>query len=399
MNLSAMKKIGDFDAAGKRVLMRIDADVPVKNGEIQNDKLIRRILPTVEYLLSKDARVLLMGHMGAPGGRVVPHLSMEPFAKRLAELLPSGEVFLTDACVGDGAKRVALDLRDGEVAVLENLAFHVGEESNDEKFARELASFGEIYINESPKTLNRNAASTASAPKYVAKRGMGFLLDAELAALSHFLGKVERPFVAVLGGADLSSKISLLQYFMEKADTIVIGGAPSNTFLAARGASLGKSAVEESRFPLARDLIAKAASAGIRLLLPTDVVLGDDSNGEAMGESSWDAVPSGLMVQDIGSQTRAAFKEAISRAATVFWNGPMGNYQNDAFFAGTLATARAIAGSSAFSVAGGDDTAEAVLKTGLEKGFDQVSNGGVASLELLEGKVLPGIGALETSTK
>ncbi len=398
MNLSAMKKMADFDAAGKRVLMRVDADVPVKNGEVQDDRLIRRILPTVEQLLSKDARVILMGDMGLPGGRVVPHLSLEPFARRLAELLPSGEVFLTDACVGDGAKRVALDLRDGEVAVLENLGFHVGEESNDEKFARELASFAEIYVNEAPRSVNRNVASVVSTPKYVAKRGMGLLLEKELDALSHFIGKIERPFVAVVGGADFSSKIPLLHLFVERADTLIIGGAVANTFLAARGASVGKSTVDESRFPLARDLMAKAASGTVRLMLPTDVVVGEDPNEESLGEATCDAVPNRLSVMDIGSQTRAAYKEAISRAAAVFWNGPMGVYSNDAFFSGTLTVARAIAGSSAFSAAGGDDTASAVMKSGLEKGFNHVSKGGAASLELLEGKVPAGIGALETTT-
>lgn len=399
MNLKSIKRITDFDAAGRRVLIRVDLDVPLENGEVSDDSLIRAVLPTVEHLLSRDARVLLMGHLGNPKGKMTPSLSMEPVARRLAELLPGGEVFLTDSCVGDGAKRVALDLRDAEVGVLENLSFHCGEASDDEKLARELASFADIYINESPRTLNLNIASVASVPRYVSKRACGFMVEKELEALSRITGKVERPFVAVLGGSGFSSKLPLLQYFLEHADTVIVGGAAAHTFVAAQGCSLGTSTVEESRFASARDLAAKAKSCGGRLVLPIDFVVAKSSADEDFDEAPAEAVPRDAAVFDIGSNTRSLFKDAISRAATIFWNGPMGFFENERFSAGTVSVARSIAGSSAFSMVGGDNSAFAVVKSGLEKGFNHVSSGGRSSLEFLEGKVLPGIGALEGSGK
>lgn len=371
----------------------------MENGQIANDRLIRTVLPTIEHLLSKNARVILMGHLGNPCGKVVSGLSMEPLAHRLAALLPGGEVFLTDSCVGDGAKRVALDLRDGEVAVLENLAFHVGEGANDERLARELASFAEIYVNESPRTLHLNVASVVSTPRFVAKRACGLVLEKELNALAGLTGKLERPFVAVIGGTDFSSKLPLLMHFLERADTVIVGGAMANTLLSAQGKKLGTSHVEESRFPQARDVLAKAKSNSVRLLLPVDFVIAKSADDEPLGEVSDADVPNDAAVFDIGPKTRAVFKDAISRAAAIFWNGPMGIFESEHFSAGTLSVARAVAGSSAFSMVGGEDSAEAVYRTGLEKGFNHVSSGGRSSLEFLEGKVLPGIGALESTQK
>ncbi len=399
MNLHAIKRINDLELAGKRVLVRADLDVPLENGRVQDDRLIRAMLPTVELLLSKDARVLLMGHLGNPGGKVVPTLSLEPVAQRLAELLPGGEVVLTDSCVGDGAKRVALDLRDGEVGMLENLSFHIGELSNDEKLARELAGFADIYINESPRTLNLGVASTVSVPRHVPKRAAGLMLEKELTALASITGKIDRPFVAVVGGVDFSGKLPLLMHFLERADTVIVGGAMANTFLASMGKKLGLSKVEEARFPLARDIMAKAKAGEVRLLLPTDFVIAKSAEDAPLGEVAADQVPPGAAALDIGPKTRAAFKDAISRAATIFWNGPLGLFESEHFSAGTLSVARAVAGSSAYSMVGGEDSAKAVYKTGLEKGFNHVSSGGRSSLEYLEGKVLPGIGALESTQK
>ena len=399
MNLQAIKRLSDLDVAGKRVLVRVDVDVSLDGGAITDDRRIREVLPTIEYLTQRDARVLLMGHLGNPGGRVVPELSMESVARRLAELLPGGEVFLTDACVGDGAKRVALDLRDGETAVLENLAFHSGEAAGDEKLARELASFADIYVNESPRTLHQQSASVFVVPRFVSQRACGLIVEKELTGLVHFSQKVERPFVAVIGGSDFSSKLPLLQVMLERADTVIVGGVPANTFTAAQGLSLGTSVIERSRLPLARDLAAKAKASGVKLLLPTDFVVGEVGAGEAQKEVAASEVPSDVAVLDIGSKSRAAFKDAISRAAAVFWNGPLGAFEREPFSSGTLFTARAIAGSSAYSMVGGEDSAAAVLKFGLEKGFNHVSSGGRASLEFLEGKVLPGVGALESTAK
>jgi phosphoglycerate kinase len=283
--------------------------------------------------------------------------------------------------------------------VLENLGFHVGESANDEKLARELASFADVYINESPRTLHLITASVVSVPRFVAKRGCGLVLEKELSALAGITGKIERPFVAVIGGTHFSSKLPLLTHFLERADTVMVGGAMANTLVASQGKKLGTSKVEEARFPLARDLLAKAKANGIRLLLPVDFVIAEGPNEAPIGEVSAEDVPADAAALDIGPKTRAAFKDAISRAATIFWNGPMGIFESEHFSAGTLSVARAVAGSSAFSMVGGEDSAEAVYRTGLEKGFNHVSSGGRASLEFLEGKVLPGIGALESTSK
>ncbi len=388
-----------MDVAGKRVLVRADLDVPVKDKQVYNDQLIRLLLPTIEYLIANEARVIIMGHLGNPKGKTVPALSMEPVAARLAELVPAGEVLLTDSCIGDGAKRVVLDLRNSEIAVLENLSFHSGESSNDERFARELAALGEIYINESVKTLNQNIASVVSVPRYTAKRACGMLLEKELTALTHMAGKVEKPMVAVIGGGDFSKKLPLIQHYLDKADTILVAGVPANTFLASQGYSLGKSKVEENRFPLARDLISRAKNIGVKLVFPIDFSVGADDAASSESIVNLNDVPSDAHVFDIGPKTKNLFKDIVSKAATVLWNGPMGLFERETFSSGTLSMARFVAGSAAFSVVVGKASSEAVYKFGLEKGFNHVSSGGDASLDLLEGKVPSGIGALEYTAK
>ena len=395
MNPTAIAKIDDIDVAGKRVLVRVDLDVPMKNGEIVDDTKIRNILPTVEHLQSRDARVILMSHLGTPEGKVVPHLSLEKVACRLAELLPNGEVLLTDACIGDGARRVSLDLRDGEVAVLENLQFHVGETLNDEKFARQLAALGDVYINEAFSILHLKHSSIAGVPRYMQKRAKGLLLADELNAFSQLMGKVERPFVAILGGETVLLKINLLQKLFERADVVILGGHMAVTFMAAKRMSMGQTLFDSNMLPLARDLMAKASAQQVRILLPNDVIVADDLESSTCQVVPTDRIDTGKHVVDIGPRSRTIFKEAISRAETIFWDGVMGEMTQDAFSEGTLAVARAIAGSPAFSVLGGADTFFAVKKFGLEKGFNHVSRGGEASLDLLAGRQLLGLKALE----
>ena len=395
MNPAAFTEIADIDVAGKKVLVRVDFDVPMKNGQILDDTKIRSALTTVSYLQEKDARIILMSHLGAPEGKVVNKFSLEPVATRLAELLPDGEVILTDACVGDGAKRVALDLRDGQVAVLENLQFHVGETRNDEKFARQLASLGDVYINESFSVIHLKHASIAQVPRYLPKRAQGLRFAQELKAFSQILGAVERPYVAVLGGEAAPLKINLLQKLFDKADVIILGGHMATTFMAAKRLPMGESIIDRGLLPLARDLMTKASHQQVRILIPEDVVVSTDDNATEGKIVPNHKVEPEMVVVDIGPRARTAFKEAISRAETILWDGTMGCFDNPAFAEGTLSVARAIAGSPALSVLGGADTFNAVKTFGLEKGFNHVSAGGDASLDLLAGKPLPGLQALE----
>jgi phosphoglycerate kinase len=394
---AAIRKVGDVEVEGQRVLVRVDLNVPLADGKVADDTRIRAVLPTIEHLLARGGRVVLASHLGRPRGRPVPELSLEPVAARLAELLAIGEVALTDSCVGDGARRVVLDLRDGQVAVLENLRFHAGETANDDKFARELAALADVFVNDAFGAAHRAHASTVGVAALVREKAGGLLLEREIAALSKLLGEVTRPYVAVLGGAKVSDKIGIIESLLSRVDTLVIGGAMANTFLAAAGGRLGASRVEQDKLPLARSIVGKAEKLGVRLLLPTDALVAASPDADVVESAPAREVPDGAMALDIGPQSVARFKEAVGRAGTVFWNGPMGLFERPLFAEGTNSVARAIAGSAAFSVVGGGDSVAAVRKAGLERGFDHVSTGGGASLEFLQGKTLPGIAAL-TST-
>jgi phosphoglycerate kinase len=289
---------------------------------------------------------------------------------------------------------VVLECRDGQVILLENLRFHEGEIRNDDKFAKQLASMGEIYVNEAFATTHRGYASNVGVVKYLHTKAAGFLLAKELASLGRLMGDVRRPYVAVLGGAKASDKFDVIESLLQRVDTFVMGGAVANTFIAATGGDVGASLVEEDKLPIARNLLARAEIQGVRILLPRDFVVADSQEATQTETAQADQVPQGMMVLDIGPESRARYKEALSRAATVFWNGPMGVFEKAAFAEGTLAVAKAIAGTAAFSVVGGDDTAAAVHRFGLERGFDHISEGDGASLKMIEGKTLPGIVAL-----
>lgn len=396
MDINAIPKLEDMAVASQRVLIRVDFNVPIENGKITDDTRIRAALPSINYALEDGARVILMSHLGRPNGKPNPKYSLEPVAARLAELLDVGEVTLSDSCVGDGARRVVLDLRDGQVALLENLRFHPGETSNEDKFARDLAALADVYINDAFGTAHRAHASTVGVPRHIRRKGAGMLLIKELKALSSLHGEVARPYVAVLGGAKVSDKISIIENLMNRVDVLIIGGAMSNTFAAATGGSLGNSLVESKNLPLARDLLTRAESRGVKMLIPEDAVVADNPDASECEVVPIRQVPSGKMALDIGPRSRTQFREILGKAGTIFWNGPMGMFEKDLFSAGTIAIAKAISGAAGFSVVGGGDSVAAVRRAGLEKGFDHVSTGGGASLEFLEGKTLPGILAIGT---
>jgi phosphoglycerate kinase len=395
--LDGIACIDQLELAGQRVFIRVDFNVPLdkKSGKITDDERIRAALPTLTHAVKAGAKVILASHLGRPKGKPTPEYSMEPVGARLAELT-GYEVHVPDDCVGDAAKKVVQDLRDGQVALLENLRFHAEEEKNDESFAKELASLCTLYVNDAFGAAHRAHASVEALPRLVQKRAMGFLMRDEVTHLSKVLETPDKPFVAVLGGAKVTDKIGVIESLLTKCDAICIGGAMANTLLAARGHDMKASLVESDFLAAARTLMAKARDRGVDLLLPSDVVVGtgtDATSGKTVGVGE---IPEGQMALDIGPETLKAFTARTSAAKTVFWNGPMGLFENAAFSAGTHGMAKALAESKAFSVVGGGDSAAAVRQAGgdLVAKIGFISTGGGAALELLEGKKLPGVEAL-----
>jgi phosphoglycerate kinase len=393
----AARGIADLDLQGRRVFIRVDFNVPLTPaGGVSDATRIRESLPTINHAIERGARVVLASHLGRPKGRASPDLSLLPVAAYLAEAL-GRDVVLADEPAGDGAKKVVNDLRDGGVAMLENLRFSPGEEGNDETFARELATYADVYVSDAFGTAHRAHASTAGMVKYVASKGMGFLLEREVKMLGKLVGEVERPFVAVIGGAQVADKIGLLESLLGRADVVCLGGAMANTFLSAQGASLGGSLVEASKLPIARAFLVKAESSGVRIILPRDLVVGQDAKAEAGTAVPATRVPDGQAAFDIGPESVAEMSGILSRARTVFWNGPMGVFESPAFAAGTLGVAKAMAAvMGGTTVVVGGDSAAAVERAGITRNITHVSTGGGASLEFIEGKKLPGLAALES---
>jgi phosphoglycerate kinase len=391
-----IKSISEIAIRGRRVFIRVDFNVPLTPaGGVADDTRIRESLPTIKYALDQGARVVLASHLGRPKGKPDPKYSLLPVAARLAEMLGI-EVALTDEPVGDGARKVVADLRDGTVALLENLRFTPAEEANDDTFARGLASYCDVYINDAFGTAHRAHASTAGITKFVAEKGMGLLMEREVKFLSKLLGNVDRPFVAIIGGAKVSDKLGVLENLLARVNQFLIGGAMANTFLKAKGGQLGRSLVEDDKLALARSFLRKAEQAGVDVLLPRDVVAAPGIKSDSGRVVNALAVPEDLAALDIGPETARGFADAISRAKTILWNGPMGVFESDPFAGGTLAVAKAIAATKALSVVGGGDSVAAIHKTGLADKITHISTGGGASLELLEGKKLPGLAALES---
>jgi phosphoglycerate kinase len=395
----AIKTISELDIAGRRLFVRVDFNVPLTPaGGVADDTRIRESLPTIKYALERGARLVLASHLGRPKGKPDRKYSLEPVAARVAELV-GADVALTDEPVGDGARKVVNDLKAGSVALLENLRFSPGEEENDESFARALASYADVYVNDAFGTAHRAHASTAGITKFVGPKGMGLLMEREVKFLGQLLGEVERPFVAIVGGAKVSDKIGVLENLLGRVNQLLIGGAMANTFLKAKGGRMGRSLVEADKLPLARAFLRKAEEAGVDVLLPRDAVAGAGVKADTGRVVQSMEIPEELAALDIGPETARGFADAVTRARTILWNGPMGVFESAPFAEGTFAIARAIASAKgALSVVGGGDSVAAVQKSGLAEKITHISTGGGASLEFLEGKTLPGLAALETAS-
>ncbi len=409
-----IRSVDDLELAGRRVFIRVDFNVPLQKPDdapasgrrgalddhitIADDSRIRAALPTIKHCIEEGAKVVLASHLGRPKGQVDPALSLRPVAARLAELIDQ-EVLVPDDCVGDGPRFLVNNLREGQVVLLENLRFHKEEVECEENFSRQLASLCDVYINDAFGTAHRAHASTFGITKHVQDKAAGRLLFKEIASLSRLLDKPDRPFVAILGGAKVKDKIPVIQNLLGKVDALLVGGAMAYTFLAARDVDMGGSRVEPERIAVAKQLLEKARQLGVDLLLPEDHVvvgsveeIGPTASPQTVANG---AVPAGAVACDIGPKTRERYANVIAGARTVFWNGPMGIFEQEPFAAGTEAVARAVAHSGAFSVVGGGDSVSALSRAGVTPFISHVSTGGGASLEFVEGRKLPGIEALE----
>ena len=385
------KTVRDVDVRGKRVLVRVDFNVPLKDGKVSDDTRIQAALPTLRYLMDHGARLILCSHLGRPKGEYDAALSLKPAADRLAELLDQPVAFAAD-CIGEQAREAAAKLKDGDVLVLENTRFHAGEKKNDPDFAQQLASLAEIYVDDAFGSAHRAHASTEGVTRYLPAVG-GFLMEKELKFLGDALSDPEHPFVAILGGAKISDKIGVVERLLSLADKLLIGGGMANTFLAAQGHDMAASLVETDSLEKARELLSKA---GGKLLLPVDLVAAEAFEADAVHKVvPVDAVPEGWQALDIGPQTSQSFANAIRDAKLVVWNGPMGVFEFEAFAVGTRAIAKAVADCKGTTIVGGGDSAAAVRQAGLTDAMTHVSTGGGASLEFLEGKTLPGVAALQ----
>jgi phosphoglycerate kinase len=384
--------------AGRRVLVRVDYNVPMKDGAVMDATRLEESLPTLRELIAAGARLLLASHCGRPKGEPNPKYTLRPVAARLAELLGAPVAFAED-CVGEPAERAAAGLANGGVCLLENLRYHAGEEKNDPALADRLAALlgaGGAYVDDAFGSAHRAHASVVGVPARVERKAAGRLLVREVVALGRLLGEPEKPFAAVLGGAKIEDKIDTLENLLPRLDVLMVGGGMANTFLVAQGLDLKASLFEPDRLDLARTILARAAAQGSEVLLPTDVVVTDDLGNPTRVETvGVDAVPEGMKAVDVGPQTAAAFAQAIARARTLFWNGPLGVFEKPPFDAGTRAVAAAVGASPAFTVAGGGETIAAARQAGVLARLGHVSTGGGASLEFLAGKTLPGVAILE----
>ncbi|MBD1839401.1 phosphoglycerate kinase [Coleofasciculus sp. FACHB-712] len=396
MSKKTVANLSASDLSGKRVLVRADFNVPLDNGNITDDTRIRAALPTIQDLTSKGAKVILSSHFGRPKG-VDDKYRLTPVAKRLSELLGK-EVVKTDDCIGDDVAAKVGAMQDGDVLLLENVRFYPEEEKNDPEFAKKLASVADLYVNDAFGTAHRAHASTEGVTKYLSPSVAGYLIEKELQYLQSAIESPQRPLAAIIGGSKVSSKIGVIETLLDKCDKLILGGGMIFTFYKARGLSVGKSLVEEDKLELAKSLEAKAKERGVQLLLPTDVILADNFAADANAQTvSIDAIPDGWMGLDIGPDSVKFFQESLADCKTVIWNGPMGVFEFPQFAKGTEAIARTLADltkSGTTTIIGGGDSVAAVEQLNLGEQMSHISTGGGASLELLEGKELPGIAAL-----
>ena len=393
MNTVNKMSVRDVDVAGKRVLVRCDFNVPLKDGVITNDKRIVAALPTVRYLAENGAKVILCSHLGRPKGQWLPEFSLAPVAARLSELLGK-PVRMSKDVIGEDAKNISKTLQNGEVALLENVRYYKEETDNDPAFAKALASLADLFVNDAFGTAHRAHASTAGVADYI-PAVCGFLIEKEISVMGKALDEPKRPFVAVLGGAKVSDKIGVITNLLDKVDTLIVGGAMAYTFIKADGYDVGNSLCEYDKLELAAEILERSVEKGVRFLMPIDHIaataFAEDAEAVPVEERN---LPDGMMGMDIGPKTVKLFSEAVAGAGTVIWNGPMGVFEYPQFANGTLSVAKAIADSGAVSIIGGGDSVAAVTKLGFADKMTHISTGGGASLEFLEGKDLPGIAVL-----
>ncbi len=395
-----MLNMNTFNFKGRKALVRVDLNVPQDaNGKVTDDTRARAIIPTLNKILGDGGSAILMSHLGRPKGKVNPAMSLKPVAEHLSGLLGMPVKFATD-CAGPDAKEKAADLKPGEVLVLENLRFHPEEEGGDETFSRTLSELGDVYVNDAFGTAHRAHASTTIVAKFFPQDKLfGYLMQAEIDSVGKVLGEPQRPMIAIIGGSKVSSKLEVLQNLINKCDELIIGGGMANTFVKAGGGQTGASLVEEDLLDTARTVIKQAADKGVKLHIPTDAVVADAFAENAnTDQCAADAVPDGWMALDIGPKSIEAFRAAVLRSRTILWNGPMGVFEMKPFQQGTIAIAQAVAEATskgAFSLVGGGDSVAAVNQFGLAEKISYVSTGGGAMLEYLEGKVLPGIAAVQ----
>jgi phosphoglycerate kinase len=389
----AKKSISDINVHGQRVLMRVDFNVPMQDGAITDDKRIRAALPSIQHVVKQGGKVILMSHFGRPKGKVVEEFRLDPIAKRLGELLGQ-PVQKANDCIGPEVAKQVAALQPGDVLLLENVRFYAEEEQNAPEFAKALAELGDIFVNDAFGTAHRAHASTTGVADYLPAVS-GFLMEKELEFLGNAVEDPKRPFVAILGGAKVKDKIAVIESLLSKVDSLIIGGGMAYTFLKAQGHEIGKSLLDAERLDFCRDIMTKAEQAGVELLLPVDIVVANEFSADAehkvVGATE---IPSDWEGLDIGPKTTQLFASTVQKAGTVVWNGPMGVFEFPAFANGTKGVAQALADSSAVTVIGGGDSAAAVEQMGLAAKMTHVSTGGGASLEFLEGKVLPGVAAL-----
>lgn len=388
------KTIKDLDVYNKKVLLRVDFNVPIKDGVITDDNRIKEELPTIKYLLDNGAAVIVMSHLGRPEGQVNLKYSLRPTADRLSEYLGKEVQFVED-CIGRETTKKAKELKSGEVLVLENLRFHAEEEENDKAFCEKLAKLADIYVNDAFGTAHRKHASTYGVAKLL-PNAVGFLIEKELSMIVDTINNPKRPFVGILGGAKVSDKITIVESLLNKVDTLIVGGAMAYTFLMAENYNTGDSKVEKEMVDEAKRLVELAKEKNVQLLLPVDHIIANNFDNPTVIKNTVDAnIPNGFMGMDIGKKTIKNYKHAIKEAKTVVWNGPMGVFENKNFENGTKAVAKAMAKSKATTIVGGGDSAAAVIKFKYAKKMTHISTGGGASLKLFEGKVLPAVDVIE----